>query len=339
MEVRMLDVAEKAGVSKTTVSHVMNNTRHVAPETRQRVLDAVRSLGFYKDAHARSLTRGSSDFFGLIISDIQNPFFPEIIKGFETAAVEQGFDMLLCATNYDPNRTQAAIRLMLENKVRGVAIITSQIGPELGEELTSHEVPIVFLDVERARRLRSTIVLNYAQGLREATAHLHVLGHRDFALIAGAASRRASLIYRAAYTTVLREFGLSPGVVVDGNQTVEGGAVAARLLLDRPVVPTAIICQNDLTAIGAINALHAAAVRVPEEVSVVGCDDIYCAPFISPPLTTVNLFRLSLGNLAFEALQKVNRSKRRSGKRYTGECHLVARSSTAPARTSPLHLR
>jgi LacI family transcriptional regulator len=274
----------------------------------------------------------------LIISDIQNPFFPEIIKGFETAAVEQGFDMLLCATNYDPNRTQAAIRVMLENKVRGVAIMTSQIGPELGEELTSHEVPIVFLDVERARRLRSTIVLDYAQGLREATAHLHALGHRDFALIAGAANRRSSLIYRAAYQSVLNEFGLSADLIVDGNQTVEGGVAAARLLLERPTIPTAIICQNDLTAIGAINCFHAATVRVPEEVSVVGCDDIYCAPFISPPLTTVNLYRLSLGNLAFQALQKVNRSKRRSGKLYTGESHLVVRSSTGPARTSPLHL-
>jgi LacI family transcriptional regulator len=339
MEIRMLDVAEKAGVSKTTVSHVINNTRPVASATRQRVLEAVRALGFYKDAHARSLTRGSSDFFGLIISDVQNPFFPEIIKGFETAAVEHGFDMLLCATNYDPSRTEAAVRLMLENKVRGVAIMTSQIGPELGEELTSHEVPIVFLDVERARRLRSTIVLDYAQGIREAAAHLRELGHRDFALIAGAASRRSSLIYRAAYTTVLNEFGLAADLIVDGNQTVEGGAAAAGLLLERPLIPTAVICQNDLTAIGAINAFHAAAVRVPEDISVVGCDDIYCAPFIRPPLTTVNLFRLSLGNLAFQALQKISRTKRRSGKRYTGECHLVVRNSTARPRTSPLHLR
>lgn len=336
MEIRMRDVAEKAGVSKTTVSHVMNNTRHVASETRQRVLDAVRSLGFYKDAHARSLTRGASDFFGLIISDIQNPFFPEIIKGFETAAVEHGFDMLLCTTNYDRNRAQAAVHMMLENKVRGVAIMTSQIGPELGEELTAHEVPIVFLDLERPRRLWSTIVLDYAQGLREATAHLHALGHRDFALIAGAQNRPSSLIYRATYLTVLNEFGLSADLTVEGNQTVEGGEAAARLLLDRSTIPTAIICQNDLTAIGAINTFHAAAVRVPEDISVVGCDDIYCAPFIRPPLTTINLFRFSLGNLALQALQKILRSKRRSGKRYGGESHLVLRSSTGPARTSPL---
>jgi DNA-binding LacI/PurR family transcriptional regulator len=332
VEIRMRDVAEKARVSKTTVSHVLNNTRHVAAATKQRVLDAVQSLGFYKDAHARSLTRGSSDFFGLIISDVQNPFFPEIIKGFETAAVEGGFDILLCATNYDPGRTQAAVRVMIENKVRGVAIMTSQVTPELGEELTSHEIPIVFLDIERARRFRSTILLDYAQGIREATAHLCELGHKDFALIAGTTSHRSSVIYRAAYTTVLNQAGLDASVVVEGNPAVDGGMAAARLLLDSSALPTAVLCQNDLMAIGAIKALHAAAVRVPEEVSVVGCDDIYCAAFIQPPLTTVNLFRGALGKLAFQALQKMIRSKRRNGKKYIGETHLVMRGSTGPVR-------
>ena len=132
MTSRMKDVAERAGVSVTTVSHVVNKTRQVAPETRRRVLEVIRDTNFYKNVHARRLARGGSDFFGLIVSDIGNPFFPEIIKSFETAALDRGFDLLLCNTNYDPHRTQAAVRKMIENKVRGVAVMTSELGTAPG---------------------------------------------------------------------------------------------------------------------------------------------------------------------------------------------------------------
>src|SRR5215831_11858523 len=131
MPSKMKDVAERSGVSVTTVSHVVNKTRHVAQETRQRVLQAMGELNYYKNAHARRLVRGKSDFFGLIISDIENPFFPELIKSFETAAWEQGIDILLCTTHYQPDRNQAALRKMIENKVAGVAVMTSRLDPIL----------------------------------------------------------------------------------------------------------------------------------------------------------------------------------------------------------------
>ena len=137
---RMREVADRAGVSVTTVSHVLNRTRFVSPETRKRVQQAIRELRFYKDAHARRLASGRSDFFGLIVSDITNPFFPELIRGFESAALGRRFDTLLCDTNYDPRRAESGVRMMIENKVRGVAIMTSELAPHLIEDLTANHV-------------------------------------------------------------------------------------------------------------------------------------------------------------------------------------------------------
>ncbi|HEV2418083.1 MAG TPA: LacI family DNA-binding transcriptional regulator, partial [Terriglobia bacterium] len=143
---RMEDVAERANVSIATVSHVVNKTRYVAPDTKKRVLKAIQDLNYYKDAHARRLAIGQSDFFGLIVSDIGNPFFPELIKSFETAALDRGFDLMLSNTNYDPRRTQQAVRKMIENKVRGVAVMTSEFSSALTTELTANRVAVVFLD-------------------------------------------------------------------------------------------------------------------------------------------------------------------------------------------------
>src|SRR5579863_2607201 len=157
MALQMKDVAKKTGVSVTTVSHVMNKTRFVAPQTKRRVLEVIGELNYHKDAHARRLAIGRSDFFGLIVSDIENPFFPEIVKSFESAALEAGFDLLLCNTNYDPKRIKGAVHKMIENKVRGVAIITSELATELAEELTANQVAVVFLDLGRVGHHKSNV--------------------------------------------------------------------------------------------------------------------------------------------------------------------------------------
>lgn len=331
MATRMKDVAERAGVSVTTVSHVINRTRPVATETRRRVLHVIKELNFYKNAHALRLARGKSDFFGLIVSDISNPFFPELIKSFEASALDQGFDLLLCNTDYDPRRTEAAVRKMIENKVRGVAVMTSEMSTALAEELAAHQVAVVFLDVGPVKSLMSNIRVDYSKGIFEAIRHLHDLGHRDFAFIAGPQSLRSAVTRRDAFIEALKECGLPSHQTVEGNHKVEGGMAAARTLLGGPMLPSAILCSNDLTAIGALSALRGAGVRVPGDVSVVGFDDIYFARLAYPALTTVSLPRDCLGKLAFEALQKMLRSKGRRGVEYVLETHLVVRESTAPA--------
>jgi len=328
---RMEDVAKQAGVSVTTVSHVVNRTRHVAPATRRRVLEAIRQLNYYKDAHARRLARGHSDFLGLIVSDIGNPFFPEIIKSFETAALAKGLDLLLCNTNYDPERTEAAMRKMIENKVRGVAVMTSEWGTALARDLAAHHVAVVFLDLGTPGKYTSNIRVDYSKGIHQAIDHLHGLGHQEIAFIAGPQTLRSAVTRRKAFIDALNMWGLPSDRTLEGNHKVDGGTRAVQALLaDRPL-PTAILCSNDLTAIGALKALAEAGVRVPEHVSVVGFDDISFARLAHPPLTTVNLPRERLGKLAFEALLKMFRSKRREGAEYVVETRLVIRQSTGQA--------
>jgi len=328
----MREVAQRAGVSKATVSRVLNKARYVDPETRQRVLDVARALKYYQNVHARRLAQRRSDLFGLIISEIANPFFPELIRGFEAAALETGFEVLLCNTEYGPERIEAAVRKMIENQVRGAAVMTSVMDQELIEELASHHIPTVLLDQERSERFVSSIRIDYAGGVSQALDHLWELGHRRFAFIAGPGSIRSALTFRQAVAKVFESRRIAPCRVIEGNHKVDGGVGAALALLEEAMLPTAVLCGNDLTAIGVMSALEGAGLRVPEDVSVVGFDDIYFAHLARPALTTIRLSREGLGRLAFEALDKTLRSKRRRGALYTGETELVVRDSTGPVK-------
>lgn len=326
---RMEDVAKQAGVSVTTVSHVVNRTRHVAPKTRRRVLETIRQLSYYKDAHARRLARGHSDFLGLIVSDICNPFFPEVIRSFETAALAKGLDLLLCNTDYDPKRTEAAMRKMIENKVRGVAVMISEWGTALARELAAHQVAVVFLDVGTVGKYTSNIRVDYSQGIHEAIDYLAALGHKDFAFIAGPQTLRPAVTRQKAFVHALSQRGLATHRILEGNHKADGGIRAVQALLAHRPLPTAILCSNDFTAVGALHALQHAGIQVPQEVSVVGLDNIELAAYAAPPLTTISLSRQFVGQLAFQALQKILTSKRRMGAEYVVETPLVVRQSTA----------
>jgi LacI family transcriptional regulator len=337
MVIRMREVAEKAMVSVTTVSHVLNKTRHVAPATCGRVLEAVRQLNYYRDAHARRLARGYSDFLGLIVSDIGNPFFPEVIKSFETAALAKGLDLLLCNTNYSPERAEASARKMIENRVRGVAVMTSEWVPLLARELAAHHVAGVFLNLGVPGKYVSKIRVDYSRGIHQAIDHLHGLGHQEIVFIAGPQTLSSAVTRREAFIDALNQWGLPSHRTLEGNHQADGGMAAVRRMITSRSLPTAILCSNDLTAIGALKALAEAGVRVPEEVSVVGFDDIDFASLANPPLTTVMYSRAQLGELAFKALMKMLRSKHRKGAEYLVETELVIRRSTseAPSSTQP----
>jgi DNA-binding LacI/PurR family transcriptional regulator len=280
------------------------------------------------------VARGRSDFFGLIVSDIGNPFVPEVVKGFEAAALEKEFDLLLFNTNYDPGRTEAAVRRMIENKVRGVAVMTSEWGSSLAQDLATHQVAVVFLDLGPVGKYTSNIHVDYSRGIYQAIDHLRGLGHRDFCFIAGPQALRSAVTRRRAFVDALNQWNLPSHLTLEGNHKVDGGMRAVQTLLAHHPLPTAILCSNDLTALGALKALAEAGVSVPEDVSVVGFDDINFAQFAHPALTTVNLSRERLGQLAFDALGKILRSKSREGEEYIVETQLVVRESTALANIS-----
>lgn len=324
---QMKDVAERAGVSISTVSHVVNNTREVATETRERVLRVLSELRYYKNAWGRRLARGSSDSVGLLISDFENPFFPEVIKSFQAAALEQRLDLFLCATNYEPERALSAVRRMIENRVQGVAVMTSQFDPFLVDELIAADIPVVRLDSGPARRGKSNIRIDYSGGAIEALTHLKELGHTRIGFIAGPHNRLSAVAYRDAVIEAFSRLDLPVGSFVEGNNDLASGVQGIRGLCEREA-PTAVLCGSDLTAWGAVSALVGMGLRVPEDVSIVGADDVSLARFAIPALTTVRLPREQLGRMAFQALAKMLRNKKRPGAEQTLETHLVVRQST-----------
>ncbi len=329
----MRDVAERAGVSISTVSHIVNKTRPVAAETRTRVLAAIHELNFYTNAIGRRLARGRSDTFGLIISDVENPFFGELIKSFESAVQDRGFDVLLCMTNYVSSRARKAVERMIENKVQGVAVLTSEIEPALVDDLVNRDIPVVRLDAGPIGPARSNVRMDYSTGTTEAIAYLRDLGHRQIGVIAGPGHRTSAVAYKDAVLDAIRRLGLVEPLLFEGNNGTDGGEAGVRHFLSQGELPTAIVCGNDLAALGAIRALTEAGCRIPQDVSVIGSDDIAFARYGIPSLTTVRVPRDRLGRLAYEALDRMARTKRRIPTETSVETHLVVRESAGRART------
>jgi DNA-binding LacI/PurR family transcriptional regulator len=328
----MREVAKRAGVSPATVSRVLNKTHYISPQTAQRVLEVVRQLNYYKNVHARRLATGRSDLFGLVISEIVNPYFPEIIRGFQAAAWERGFDVLLCNTEYDPARTQSVVRKLIESDVRGVAIMTSSVDKNMTSQLTAAGIGLAFCNLGPPAMLTSNISIDYQRGISEAIEHVVALGHRRAAVIAGPSDNRTAVTIKDALVAGLSERKLNPFPVLDSNYRVDAGASAVQVILSQPEIPTVIFCGNDLIAMGAMNALEQAGMSVPDDVSVVGIDDISFAFLARPPLTTISVPRERLGAVAFQALDKMLKLKRRKGAEYYLETRLVVRKSTALAR-------
>jgi LacI family transcriptional regulator len=330
MTALMRDVAKRAGVSATTVSHALNGTRLVAPDTHERILQAIRDLGYHKNASARLLVRGRSDSFGLIISDIEDPFYPGLVKSFEKACLAKGLDTVLCTTNYQADQAKRAVQRLIENKVQGVAIMTSQLDQELVDELVASNTPVVMRDNPPVSRSRSNVSIDYAQAASLAVEHLYHLGHRQIAVVAGPRDHTSAVAYEKRVIEALRSRRLDPLSIVEGNNRIEGGADAFAHLLKNNIHPTAIIAGNDLMAVGATAAAVEAGLRVPEDVSIVGFDDILIAGFSHPPLTTVSISRNDLGLASFESLNHMLRTKRRSGIERVIHASLVVRQSSGP---------
>ena len=339
MPVLMRDVAERARVSITTVSHVLNETRPVAERTRTRVLRAAAALNYYKNTSARLLVRGRSDLLGLIISDIENPFYPELVKSFERACARERMEVLLCATNYDRVQAANALRRMLENRVQGVAVMTSQFDRELEAHLTEKQVPLVLLGSPPAQRYRSNIAINYRKGMAETMKYLDGLGHREIAMVTGPQDQVSVMAFIETAGAEMRSLGLKPFRMVEGDNRPESGARATRELLERRPRPTAILCGNDRMAIGALGTAENLGYRVPEDISIVGADDVWMTRYCHPPLTTIRIPRDVLGQLAFDVLSKMAQSKRRLGSEHVLETQLVIRGTTGKAASEELRMR
>ena len=332
---RIKDVAREAGVSTATVSHVINKTRHVSDETRERVLRAIEQCDYYPNAHARSLASGRSNTLGLLVSDISNPFFPELVKSIEMAAFERGYDLILSNTNYDAARASHYVQRLIERKVAGVALMTSELDAALIDELARRRVCVVFLDLGNAGHCMNNVVVDYGTGIEEAICHLVALGHREIAFTGGPPHLRSALKRLDAFrASVERHLPAAEPQIYEGDFKLEGGRRAAREMLRRGQenLPTAIVAANDMMALGLMQEFRANGVEVPCDVSVVGFDDIAFASLVEPPLTTISLPREEVGRCAVEALVASIEHPEQQGQHIDIATRLIVRASTAPAR-------
>lgn len=276
-------VAARARVSIATVSRVINGTAKVSPETAERVREAIETLNFHPDISARTLGSGRSGLYGLIISDITNPYFPELVKAFEDIAVEHGQEVLIANTDYDPKRMEACVIRMLQRKVDGVAIMTSEMEDRLIHKFSHRQIPMVFMDTPKGVKGVSTVRVDYAAGVKQAMEHLFAFGHHRIAFISGPLGLSSARVRAQAFTRSLRRHGLvgEPHLMQEGDHRVEGGHAAMQRILASGKRPTAVLASNDLTAIGAMGAIHEAGLRIPEDISVIGFDDIELSAYAS----------------------------------------------------------
>jgi len=303
--VSIRDVARRAGVSIATVSRAVNHIPTVDPELARKVWKAIDEVGYLPNTQARALVSGRSRMLGLIVSEITNPFFPELVQEFENLAVAQGYEVLIGSTNYEPARTESLIRRMLQRNVDGVAVMTFGIEEDLVQKLVEREFPLVFIDAGPPLANIRVIKVDYGEGIRQGVQHLAALGHRKIAFISGPLRLRSATARRDAFLKSMGELGLTVPAehMAEGDHTMEGGMTAMERLTALSELPTAVMCSNDLTAIGVLHTLYRTTHTVPQEISVVGFDDIHLAQFMLPPLTTVQMSCKLLAAAAVEALR------------------------------------
>jgi LacI family transcriptional regulator len=327
------EIAKRARVSTATVSRTINRIPTVKPQLAKRVWKAVDELGYYPSMQARALVSGKSRTFGLIVSEITNPFFPEIVHVFEETALQHNYEILLTSTVHDTERMKTAVRRMLEHRVEGVAVVTFGMEESLLEDLKLRNVPLVFVDVGPQRPYVSNIRIDYLTGIRQAVQHLAALRHERIAFISGPLALKSAVARRDAFLQAMKEIGKSvdEALVVEGDHTQDGGEHAFEKLLRLPERPTAVLCSNDMTAMGVMRKCYAEKIVIPQELSVVGFDNIRITQYMSPPLTTVEMSQAEIGRIAFQALlEDVQReTPNPEGTEYVLKTNLVLRDTTA----------
>ena len=332
---RIKDIAREAGVSTATVSHVINNTKYVTDETRERVQQAIKKFNYHPNAHAQMLALGRSKIIGLLVSDISNPFFPEIIKSVEAAVIEKGYDLILLNTNYDAKRAVEDVHRLIQMKVAGIVLMIAEFDESLIEVARRKKTNIVFHDLGVVGEKMSNIILDYAVGIEEAVQHLVSLGHKNIAHIAGLHEIHSGRIREEAFITALKKHfpGNDKPKIYEGDFRFEGGRSAAHQMLQEKDVPTAVVVANDLMALGAMQEFKNAGLSIPQDISVVGFDDIAFAALADPPLTTVCSPRVEIGRRAVEALMLTIDHPNQQGIEVRIPTYLLKRNSTAPPRS------
>ena len=331
----MRDVAEQAGVSVTTVSHVINTSRPVSDELQTRVHSAMQALGYKPNRLARSLRQGRTYTIGMIVPDSANPFFAEVARGIEDTTFGHGYSLILCNSDGDLEKELFYADHLAEKQVDGILFIAAGVSSEHIELLHDRQIPVVVVDRNLPDVAVDAVLTDNRGGGCLATNHLIELGHRRIACITGPSDITPSAERVAGYRQAMQKAGLpiDESLILRGSFNYENGYQAAQTLLSRSPRPTAIFASNDLMAVGVLSAANQRGLRVPEDLSVIGYDDVRLASFTVPLLTTVQQPKHEIGVLAATwLLERIDQPDTPPRKQLL-KVSLQARQTTAPPPT------
>ncbi len=334
----LLDVARHAGVSPSTVSRVLNHTAPVRESVKARVENSLTALG-YKPAPARFSAPALESAVALLIPDILNPYFTEIVRGVQDGASVDKNMLFLLDTAEDPEREQQFLRMLATQPIGGIILCGSRLSPpDLVSLFSRHSTPMVMINRPIRHPNIACIIVDLENATYRATRHLIDLKHTRIAYLSGPSTSETSQARRRGVETALTESGLTlrPELCLASFPNVDGGfqAMSALLALPPDERPTAVIAYNDVMALGVLHAIRAHRLRVPEDISVIGIDDIAMAAHTNPPLTTISPPKYRMGRLAMQILYHMMEGHPPPGDGYTLlESPLIVRESTAPAPT------
>jgi LacI family transcriptional regulator len=328
------DIAQRARVSHSTVSRVINQVDTVDPKLARRVQNVIEELGYRPNFQARALARGRSHTVGLIVSELSggNPFFSEIILYFERAAVEHGYEVLISFSDPEMHSDHIAVCVhrMQERQVEGIAALTFSMEEQLSKH--SIEVPIVYAGADRDLKRVRNIRINYLPGFRDAVRHLVEFGHKRIGYLSGDLKWSSLRSRFECLRKVMKVENVSfdKNSVAECDHTWEGGAAGMATLLNLPKPPTAVMCCNDVAAVGALKTLSSRGIFAGRDIALIGFDDLALSRFTQPALSTIQFSPKEIANLAFAALleeiQGVNKRKN-----YEYKTRFILRESTCAA--------
>lgn len=325
------DVAKQANVSITTVSRVINNkSEGVSDETREKILRVMKDLNYQPNRIARGLVTKRTNTLGLILPDIANPFFPEIARGVEDTANIYGYNVILCNTDDRTDKEELYINILKEKCVDGI-VFTSSVNPvsEHIKQLIDYKMPFVLLDRYMDMDHLPGVYSDGFEGMYQMTRYLLEMGHRHIAYIGGPGRSATAQHRQEGFEQAMRDFGLTPDekLLEEGNYKISGGKEAMASLLDKDKGFTAVVCANDLMAVGAMEILKERGFRIPEDISITGFDDIQIAGFMEPKLTTVSQPCYEMGAVATRMLIKLIEGQALDEKEIKLKPKLVIRNS------------
>jgi len=332
--ITMKEVAAEAGVSTATVSRVLASPNGVADEVRNRVTRAVAKLDYHPNRLARGLRLGQRKVIGVIIPDLQNPFFTGVVHGVEGALYRAGYTLLLGHSDGLPEREQAHLGVLRGEGAAGLVLIAGNHPEANYEAIRSWEIPVVAVDRSPGGLDVDLVCSNNREGMRQAVTHLLSLGYTEIALLNGPAGISVTEERQGGYQDALRSAGITlrESLIIHSDFRQEGGYLAMARFLDMAKPPRAIVVANNLMALGALQAIHERGVRIPEDLAVVGFDDMPWATSLRPPLTAVAQPAEELGRIAAQLLLERLKDPKRTVRQVVLPTRLMVRASCgAPA--------